>query len=64
MMVGTCGHEVNMQNVKDGLLIKEYTGGLQKCTAAIVVCSKCRQGYEDEGLVLHNKAEELEWINE
>lgn len=63
MMIGTCGHEITMQDVEQGLVIKSYDREGKRCIASIAVCDKCRQEYELEGFVLHNEAEELAWFD-
>jgi len=62
MIIGTCGHEITLLNVKQGLLIKEYTRKAERCIASIAVCPECQERYEAEGVILHNKREEEEWL--
>lgn len=63
MMIGTCGHEVTIEDIEQGLSIKEYDREGEPCVSYMCVCAKCRQEYELEGLVLHNEAEQLTWFN-
>jgi hypothetical protein len=69
-IIGTCGHDITdeWEQVKDGIAIMEHAidYGSMKFVNAIsycVVCKKCREQYEELGIVLHNEQEEQDWIN-
>lgn len=62
MMIGTCGHEISMKQLEQGLLIRDYTRLCERCVSSLAVCDKCRQWYEAEGVVVHNDIERKEWF--
>ena len=56
-IIGTCGHQVTMEDVEQGLIIKDLDGEGNKVIASICVCQPCRKWYKQHVLVLENKDE-------
>jgi hypothetical protein len=63
MVIACCGHEVTDETEWIGSW-KDYTRECQRAVAYGVVCKACYAKFEAWGIVLHNEAEEREWLEE
>lgn len=60
MMIGTCGHEVTLEN--GGVSLAEYNREGERCVSSSIVCEKCQKFFSDENLILKTPEDEKNWM--
>jgi hypothetical protein len=65
MIIGTCGHEINLdwnESDKGIVKIKDRDREGNKIIDYVVLCETCLIWHHKNGLILHNEAEEIKWL--
>lgn len=67
MIIGTCGHEINLgwdDSGKGIVKIKDRDREGKKIIAYVVLCESCLVFHHKNGLILRNEEEESKWLND